>query len=359
MRRNAKNERIKIAYFDFLQHADGKADATIRQVRRALEQFEDFTGRKGFKTFDQRQVKGFKDSLCGSPLAVNTIHSRLKVVQKFLRWLAYEPGYKRSISLRDIEYLNLTDKTIRAAQAPKDKPFPSLEQIEQVIMNMPSTTAIERRDRALVAFVAITGIRAAAVTSLQIRHYDVMKKLIIQQPDEVNTKASKKIYTFLLPLDERLEAIFLDWVDYLKKVEKFAPHDPLFPQTKMGQNEKQLFTPVGVKRKHWKSTASMRKIFKRAFKNAGFDPYTPHRFRNMIVAQMHLKAKTDKEKKAWSQNLGHKSIATTYNDYGHLSVEEQGEAIRSPQELVKQGNDELMDAMREMIRQEMGIKKDE
>jgi len=353
MRRNAINERKKLQYFDWLQHADGKADATIRQVRRAIEQFENFIGRKNFKTFDQRQAKGFKDQLCQMTLASNTIHSRLKAVQKFLRWLAFEPGYKRAIALNDIDYLNLTDKAIRAAQAPKDRSFPSLEQIEQVITNMPSTTALERRDRALVAFVAITGIRAAAVVTLQVRHYDVIRKLVIQSPDVVDTKASKKIYTYLLPLNDRLEAIFIEWVEYLIKVEKYGPHDPLFPQTKLGHNEMQFFTPVGLKRKHWKSTESMRKIFKKAFSNAGFEPYTPHRFRNMIVSQMYQRDMSDKERKAWSQNLGHKSLQTTYQYYGQLSVEEQGKAIRSHNLIIDKGNEELMGALRKAIRLEM------
>ena len=40
--RNSKNERIKRQYGDFLKHADGRAEATIRQVEKAIQRYEEF-----------------------------------------------------------------------------------------------------------------------------------------------------------------------------------------------------------------------------------------------------------------------------------------------------------------------------
>jgi hypothetical protein len=59
-RPNLKNETIKRVYGDYLRNADGKSEATIRQIEKAIDRFEQFIGRKDFGTFDQRQVVGSK-----------------------------------------------------------------------------------------------------------------------------------------------------------------------------------------------------------------------------------------------------------------------------------------------------------
>jgi hypothetical protein len=53
--RNPKNERIKRQYGEFLKHADGKAEATIRQVEKAIQRYESFTSLADFANFDQRR----------------------------------------------------------------------------------------------------------------------------------------------------------------------------------------------------------------------------------------------------------------------------------------------------------------
>ena len=62
---NAKNEQIKRSYFDFLRHADGKSEKTIRIVERAILQFESFTSFADFKRFDQKQAIAYKTYLGG------------------------------------------------------------------------------------------------------------------------------------------------------------------------------------------------------------------------------------------------------------------------------------------------------
>lgn len=96
--------------------------------------------------------------------------------------------------------------------------------VERVVAAIPNDTPIEKRDRALIAFTAITGIRDGALVSLRVKHFDAERRLVIQNPVEVATKFSKRIDTFLFPLSDELEKITLDWLRYLK-------NDPLFPKT--------------------------------------------------------------------------------------------------------------------------------
>ena len=154
--KHPKNEEAKRAFFHLLRHADGKSDATIRQVRMAIARYETFTKSACFKTFDQRRAMAFKEHMGQLDLAAATIHSTIKSVKRFFSWLAMQPGYKSRISLNDVEYLNLSDKAVRAATSSRDKAFPTLAMVETVIAAMPDATDIEKRDRALLGDLGVS-----------------------------------------------------------------------------------------------------------------------------------------------------------------------------------------------------------
>jgi hypothetical protein len=116
---------------------------------------------------------------------------------------------------------------------------------------MPAEAAIEKRNRALIAFIAITGTRDGAVVTLRLKHFDMARNLVIQNPNEVKTKFSKRICAFLLPVDDRLKAIFLEWVHCLKTDLLFGNNDPLFPKTAVAQDENDCFKAVGLSRDFW------------------------------------------------------------------------------------------------------------
>lgn len=346
--KNPGNERIKRSYFHHLKHALGRSDQTILQIARSLTRFENISGKRDFKTFDQRQAVHFKEKLEKSGLAPATLHSTLNDLKRFFGWLALQPGFKRAIKLADIEYLNLPEKMIRAATAPAEKAFPTLQMVEKVVANMPSETAIEKRDRALIAFTATTGIRDGALVTLKLKHFNEARKLVLQDPKEVSTKFSKRIDTFLFPLNAELEAIVLDWVSYLRDQELFGDHDPLFPKTAIGQDDSQCFTANGLSREHWSNASPVRAIFKAAFLRAGLQEFTPHSFRDMIVAEMYRRGLSVQQFKAWSQNLGHEGAMTTLTSYGKIGLEEQGRLVR----IEKSGSEEhVISQIRALIEQ--------
>jgi len=326
--RNPANERIKHSYFEYLKHADGKSEQTIRQVEKALLRFEESTKFSDFKRFDQKQATAFKAALTKQDLALPTILTTLNNLKRFLAWLTLQSGYKRNISVSDIEYLNLPENDKRAASAPVDKKFPTLRMIKSVVAKMPADTSVQKRDRALLAFIAITGIRDGAIASLQLKHFDVDRRLVLQNPIEVKTKFGKRIDTFLFPLNETFEQIVLDWVNHLKHDLLFAEHEPLFPKTKMGHDKNNCFLATGLTRENWADAAPVRTIFKSAFEAAQLPSHGPHSFRNMIVSEMYARKLSVVECKAWSQNLGHEGAMTTLTSYGKLSLEEQGRLVR-------------------------------
>ena len=58
-----ENERVKRDYSFFLQAAAGKQEATIDAALRAIERFENSTGRKPFSKFHVEQARSFRAGL--------------------------------------------------------------------------------------------------------------------------------------------------------------------------------------------------------------------------------------------------------------------------------------------------------
>jgi integrase/recombinase XerD len=56
---------------------------------------------------------------------------------------------------------------------------------------MPAGTDIERRNRALIAFTWLTGVRDGALASLRVKHVNLDQACVYQDPREVRTKNSK------------------------------------------------------------------------------------------------------------------------------------------------------------------------
>lgn len=83
-----------------------------------------------------------------------------------------------------------------------------------------------------------------------------------------------------------------------------------------------------MERKHWSTATPIRTIFKNAFTAAGLPYYNPHSFRNTLVQLGEQVCKTPEQFKAWSQNLGHEKVLTTFFSYGEVAGQRQGEIIR-------------------------------
>ena len=57
--------------------------------------------------------------------------------------------------------------------------------------------------------------------------------------------------------------------------------------------------------------------------------FNPHSFRNTLVRIGQSVCQIPEEFKAWSQNLGHEKVLTTFLSYGEVENTRQGELIRT------------------------------
>lgn len=333
---NPENERVKRAYFTYLTEAKGYSEATLDGVAKALNRFETYTKFRDFKAFHIEQAKGFKSSLAeqtsirtSERLSKATLYTTLSALKRFFIWLAGQPGYKSRISYSDAEYFNLSAKETRVAKAHREPRVPTLEQMQHVIRTMPSRTEIERRDRALVAFATLTGTRDGAIASLKLKHVDIDQGKVDQDARQVKTKFSKTFITWFFPVGDDIRRIVAEWVDYLQREKLWGLDDPLFPATKIVVGNNQRFEAAGLDRKHWSGGGPIRQIFKGAFAAAGLPYFNPHSLRKTLTLLGGQICKTPEEYKAWSQNLGHESVLTTFSNYGDVAGHRQADIIRT------------------------------
>lgn len=331
---NEENERIKRHYLQFLREAKRSDMATVDKAAEAILRFERSTGFKPFKRFHIEQAVAFKRHLSneknartGAPLAKATVDSALRMVKAFFLWLAGQPGYKSRIAYADAEYFNLNAKDARIAHTARDTIYPTPEQCGHAFAQMPSTTPLQRRDKALFAFLMLTAARDGAVASMRLKHVDLMQGCVYQDARDVKTKFAKTFTTWFFPVDDAYLQNFNAWVNYLRQDELFGPSDALFPKPRMGLKDG-AFAALGLSRDTYSNAGKLRTVIKDAFTSAGLPPFAPHSFRKTLGLLANEHCKTPEQFKAWSMNLGHENIATTLSAYCPVSPSRQGELIR-------------------------------
>jgi len=332
---NADNERIKRRYFAYLKEAKRHSEPTVDAVAKALDRFEVDTKHRDFKTFHFEQAIAFKKRLAeqkgqrsGEKLSKATLNATLAHVKRFFHWLAGQPGYKSRLQYSDADYFNLSEKDVRVATARREQVGPTVEQVKHVIAMMPAESAIQRRARALVAFTLLTGARDSAIASMKLKHVNLAAGCVEQDAREVKTKFSKTFTTFFFPVGDEIRRIVAEWVAYLREEMLWGNDDPLFPATRIALGPSRQFEAVGLERAHWSSAARIRTIFRDAFAGAGLPYFNPHSFRNTLVRLGQVRCQTPEDFKAWSQNLGHDKVLTTFLSYGQVEGTRQGEIIR-------------------------------
>src|SRR6516225_448220 len=342
---DAQNERIKRRYLTFLKEAKRFTDSSIDGVAKAIHCFESYTKFRDFRQFHIQQAVAFKADLAKqrhaqteAPLSKATLLSTLNALKAFFQWLAGQPGYKSRLKYPDAEYFNLSEKETRVAKARREQRVPTLEQIRCILATMPTGSEIEQRNRALIAFTLLTGARDGATASLKLKHIDIAEGKVVQDAREVNTKFSKTFTTFFFPVGDDVHAMVVQWVNYLLTEKLWGPNDPLFPRTQVALGQTHQFEACGLARSHWTNAGPIRAIFREAFERAGVPYANPHSFRATLAGLGEKLCKSPEEFKAWSQNMGHEGVLTTFTSYGEVCRERQAHIIRSLATTEEDGN---------------------
>jgi integrase len=335
MARNASdNIRIKRRYLLWLGEAKGLSEASIDKAAAAIDRWFAFIGGADLRRFHTEKAVAFKRALererteAGAVLSSASREAILRELRAFFLWLADQPGFRAKIRHADAAWFTPDRRDARAAHRGQWRPHPSPEQVRAAILNMREDTVFARRDRALMALLFLTGSRETAAMTLRLRHIDLANRCVQFDGRGVRTKFGKRFTTFFFPVGEEIAAILAEWVRELREGFLFGPDDPIFPRTEVRRGMSGGFEPAGFVREPWRAPGSVVKIFKDAFVTLDLPPFAPHSVRKTLTDLASAHCRTPEEFKAWSQNLGHDDVLTTFHSYGTLSPGRQRELIQ-------------------------------
>lgn len=332
---NIKNERVKRRFFRWMKEADGCCEATVNNVEKAILLYEDFTKQADFATYNSDKAIRFKEWLKkrefrGKVISLTTYHSYLRHLRKFFLWLLWQPGYKSKITPDVVGYLKISDKDERMATQYIPRNYPSLEYVIKLTDAIKINSAIDMRDRALISFTLLSGMRDKAIATLPLGCFDETNLIINQNPRQgVQTKFSKYICSTIFKFNDKLVAYVTEWIKHLK-AKGFGSNDPLFPRSKQDQGANNLSFEKASKVESifWKGTGRIREVFKSRSQQAGLPYYPPHTFRHLAVDLALKNCRNGEEMKAVSQNFGHEHIATTLSSYANYNPQKLTEILK-------------------------------
>ena len=326
VKRNSDNLRMKRKYLVWRKEAKGLSDASVDKAAAAISTYEAFLDGKDFRSFHSERARSFKRHLAsqqnartGAKLSQTSINGILREVQLFFGWLTDQPGYKSKISRSDIEFLSPDRKSDATRRTSCWKPHPSPAQVNRLLGGMAGETVLQRRDRAMIAALFLTGSREGAAITLRLGHVDLVEACVHFDARTVNTKFGKSFTTAFFPMGEPCGRILRDWIVELRTQYHFSDSDPLFPKTRVGLGASRHFEALGIDRAPWAKPSSAAKIFKQAFVDAGLPPFSPHRVRDTLAELAKQYCRTPEDYKAWSQNMGHEDVLTTFRSYGSVA----------------------------------------
>lgn len=322
----AENERIKHQYFDKFIFRSGKSKATLRKVISAIQIFEEFNNFQDFKLFKYENAKEFQKYLLDKySNSMQSAYRTIQAVQEFFLWLKERSGYKR-LDYDDIKSLRLSLKDVEKAKTTKPRKIIGIDKWEEMILNIKPKDEVGLRGRAIFVCLLLTGIRIEALISLKIRDINLDENYIFQDSNHVNTKFSTSHKTNLWNFKAEIKQILINWVKLLKDENDFTDQDPLFPKIQITVNQFQ-FEKDGFKKEFLKQPDIIRKELEKQFKNANLGYYTPHTIRHSLTSLFMGFDLTPEQLKAVSQNLSHKNLVTTVNNYYQVHEFKQDQII--------------------------------
>ena len=326
-----ENEQVKREFFEQLKGAKGFAKSSVRAFADAIAQWQTFTQNEDFSKFNKTKATAFVEWLSErsaktktGKIALVTQDNYLRRAKKFFEWLSGQPGYKSKIMKNEVEWLRLSKTDARIARMGTTRQEPTFEEVKMIIQSIEGKNELELRDRALICLAIITGARISALASLRMKSFNKKTNVIYQNPrDGIKTKSTKLIPTVFFPIGwDDPQKYFVEWYEYLE-VKGFEPDDPLFPATLNNFSEKAnsySYSRDLLSKNFWNGAGSARSIFKKRCLSAGIPYFNPHSFRHLVIGILMENTLTEKQKKAISLNVGHESVATTFDSYGYSNM---------------------------------------
>lgn len=309
---NRQNWQLTKKYLDYRLRVDQVSRPSMEKekthLRYALEWAQETTFQKASEvapSFPQFLLTSRLDGSAGR-LSVVYIKKILSTARLFFTWLSdNQTGYKH-IKQAWIK----TIKVKRLSDMPKNKESVSFEEI-QAIASAPVRTIQERRARAGLVFLYLSGMRIGAFVSMPVEAVDISNRCVNQNPAlGVRTKNGKAAKTYLLDIPELLKVV-QNWDDVVR-----AYGGLWFASLSFATGEIVL-QDAGEHRKNL-----ARRNFRDWLSSVGLPYHSPHKFRHGHIHYGLKRSKNIADFKAVSMNVMHSTIDITDQFYSVLQDDE-------------------------------------
>ena len=329
MQYNAVSERIKFKYFDYLKEAKGFSDKSLKTIEASILRCERLLDFPNLIDFDKEMAKKLKKKIKAQELSVDTACSSLYHFKNFMQWLKEQTGYKAKLNYCDIEYLTITRNDKNSLGYKRFIRYPSINQVIESVINMPSNTPKQKRDQAMIALIALTGVRDGVIPHLRLKHLDMREKFLIIEPKEVPVKCGNYHLANFLVQDERLLDIMQDYITTLISKYSFCNNDPLFPKI-AHHKENHVFATGDYSLEFMRDSQIIVRVCKDALKHLpNSELYSPHTIRHTLISLGKELTQNPKEVKAWSQSIGHSNTTHMMDTYGQIDPVSQVDIINN------------------------------
>lgn len=334
---NKINKRWLARYPHFLLENPGYGEKTVDEHLRSLAHASAVADHTTFTHYSIQLVVRVKKTLGArldgdvAVLSRSTIHRALNHCRMFFEWLERHDGVRWEPDLPGYFRPSKQERRL-AAQAVKETEL-TFTQAANLFRVMPASTAIEMRNRAIIAMLIMTGIRVDALASLRGKHVDVQSWWINQLPPEVKTKFGKHIRSYCLDLGYGLRDALKAWARW-RDANGFGDQDAFFLPDRFIQRN-----PIGLTHRPakaeepvepWQSTDRVREINRSAAERAGMTDLgvRPHDFRRVLKPYLSCQADmSERHKQALQLNLGQESRETIDKHYSKMSDADRVEAL--------------------------------
>lgn len=329
----------------YLTENAGLAVTTVDEHLRSLARASALRANKPFPRYTLADATSVKRSIRealndeAAPLSLSSAARILDHCQRFFEWLDRQTGVTLEPDLPGYFQLNRSEYR-QLDQIAKGTEF-TFEQAISLFRSMSAGDGMEIRNKAIIATLLMTGMRADALASLRGKHVDVQSWWINQAPPEVRTKHGKHIRSYCLDLADGLREAMGRW-DLWRRKNGFGEDDAFFlPDRFIKPNQMGLGfrgAQADTAAIPWRSGDSVRAIIKTAAGAVGLDEHVlgAHDFRKIIHPHLASRSEmTTRHEVALQLNLGHTPIETTRKFYSKMPIGERQAALEELSRMAK------------------------
>jgi integrase/recombinase XerD len=268
------------------------AASSIAMYKRDVQAYVDYAEKYHLPWLDAQSLVAWRDALAlHSEVSPNTINRMIAAVKRIIREMAERKMIAREVNLEFSQVRGVQMKALKARLKPHARTRITKEDMRRLCESPDESTLVGLRDRALLATLASSGVRASEASTLtreqMVKHSEGYTLLVCSKTDtsyrdaHLSAEAHQKIETWLAVRPTQSPFIFTSF------------------ERRGSLPTSEAMSEVAI----WKTVQRYAKV-------CNLEHIKPHDFRRFVGTQLAATDIRDAQKA-----LGHKSIEVTARHY--------------------------------------------